>query len=63
MDRKELRERAERYRRMLRSVDDPKTRSVLMEMAQQYEAAAAEDEGNEAGITESAQEELDQPDD
>ena len=41
MDRsKELRERADRYRRMLKSVDDPKTRTILLELVQQNEAAA-----------------------
>lgn len=41
MDRsRELRERADRYRRMLKAVDDPKTRSILLELAQQSETAA-----------------------
>lgn len=62
MDRcRELRERAERYRRMLRSVDDAKTRLVLLELAQQHEAAADAEE-NGAGTTRSTQRQSDKPD-
>ena len=55
MDRfNEFLERAARYRRMLRTVEDPRTRDVLAQLAKQYEAAAeAEASGGE--LNQSAQ--------
>lgn len=50
MDPETLREQAGRYRRMMRSVVDPRTKTVLESMAQECELKAKAAE--EAGTTE-----------